>query len=146
MECLSCKSLSGEQPITTLPRIFDGKFWVIEHAYPVSLQGWLVIVLKRHAEALHELEPEEFAELAQLQAKASRALFQYTNCAKEYLACFAEKPGFNHVHIHVVARSADLPGDLLGPRIFSHLAVSAETALPEPELGQFCLELRQYFS
>lgn len=146
MECLSCKSLSGEQPIATIPRIFEGNFWAIEHAYPVSLKGWLVIVLKRHAEALHELAAEEFAELAQLQAKASQALFRYTSCTKEYLACFAEKPGFNHVHIHVVARAGDLAPDLLGPRIFSHLAVNPETAVPEPELSQFCLELRQYFS
>ena len=45
-----------------------------EHAYPVKIIGWLVIVLKCHAEALQELTLEEFAELAQIQAKAVHAL------------------------------------------------------------------------
>ena len=69
MECWTCKSNTGEKRISPGPTIFEGEYWLVEHAYPVKTIGWLVIVLKRHAEALHELTPEEFAELAQIQAR-----------------------------------------------------------------------------
>jgi len=42
----------------------------------VKTTGWLVIVLKRHAESLHELTTEEFAELAQIQAKLMHFLYE----------------------------------------------------------------------
>ncbi len=40
---------------------------MVDHAYPTSHLGWLVIVLKRHVEALHELRKEEFVELAEIE-------------------------------------------------------------------------------
>jgi hypothetical protein len=51
MECLTCKSNSGEQRISPGPTIYEGEYWFVEHAYPVKRLGWLVIVLKRHEEA-----------------------------------------------------------------------------------------------
>ncbi len=74
MECWTCKSNSGEKRISPGATIFEGKYWLVEHAYPVKIIGWLVIVLKRHTEALHELTIEEFAELAQIQAKLIMSL------------------------------------------------------------------------
>ena len=55
MECWTCKSNLGEKRISPGPTIYEGKYWLVEHAYPIKMIGWLVIVLKRHAEALHEL-------------------------------------------------------------------------------------------
>jgi|SRR5215216_4255221 len=69
MECWTCKSNTGEKRISPGPTIFEGKYWLVEHAYPVKAIGWLIIVLKRHAEVLHELTAEEFTELAQIQVK-----------------------------------------------------------------------------
>ena len=63
-ECLTCRSLSGEVLIALGPAIFEGRFWVVEHAYPCKIKGWLVLVLRRHAPALHDLTCEEWAELA----------------------------------------------------------------------------------
>ena len=63
MECWTCKSNIGEKRISPGPTIFEGQSWLVEHAYPVKTIGWIVIVLKRHAEALHELTIEEFIEL-----------------------------------------------------------------------------------
>ncbi|MGO8946882.1 MAG: hypothetical protein ACLQUY_04295 [Ktedonobacterales bacterium] len=49
------------------PSSYEGTHWVVDHAYPTSHLGWLVIVLKRHVEALHELRKEEFVELAEIE-------------------------------------------------------------------------------
>src|SRR5690348_12644608 len=63
MECWTCKSNTGEKRISPGPTIFEGNYWLVEDTYPIKILGWLVIVLKRHAEALHELTAEEFIEL-----------------------------------------------------------------------------------
>src|SRR5512144_1443661 len=104
MECWTCRSNIGEKRISPGPTIFEGRYWFLEHAYPVKILGWLVIVLKRHAEALHELTAEEFAELGQLQAKAIPLLHETLHCEKEYISCYAEMENFRHIHIHVFAR------------------------------------------
>ncbi len=96
---------------------------MVDHAYPVALAGWLVIVPRRHVEALHELTAEEWAELAELQRKTASVLRNELDCQKEYMACFAEAAGFAHVHIHVVPRHADLPAALRGPAVFRLLHV-----------------------
>jgi diadenosine tetraphosphate (Ap4A) HIT family hydrolase len=54
-------SNSGDKRISPGCQIFNGKYWLVEHAYPSNLVGWLVIVLKRHCEKLHDLEKEEWA-------------------------------------------------------------------------------------
>jgi diadenosine tetraphosphate (Ap4A) HIT family hydrolase len=143
-DCLTCRSLSGERRISPGPTIVDGRYWMLEHAYPTRLNGWLVIVLKRHAEALHELTREEFGELGELQALAVRLLHEALNCAKEYSVCFAEKEGFQHIHFHIVARSRDLPTELKGTKIFSMINVTAAEALSPEEIKAFCEQLRSH--
>ena len=76
MDCYTCRSLSGERRISPGPTIVEGRYWMLEHAYPTCLKGWLVIVLKRHVEALHGLTREEFIELGELQALAVRLLHE----------------------------------------------------------------------
>ncbi len=64
MTCLTCLNLSGEQPISPAPFIYEGTYRVVDHAYPTTHLGWPVILPRRHVEALHELTQEEFQELA----------------------------------------------------------------------------------
>ena len=54
--CHTCESNSGEKRISPGCQIYSGQYWLVEHAYPSDLVGWLVIVLKRHCEKLHELK------------------------------------------------------------------------------------------
>jgi diadenosine tetraphosphate (Ap4A) HIT family hydrolase len=117
---------------------------MLEHAYPTRLKGWLVIVLKRHAEALQELTCEEFVELGELQALATSILHEAFDCTKEYSVCFAEKDGFQHIHFHIVARSADLPDELKSTQIFTMINVTAMEALPPEEICAFCEELKRH--
>lgn len=110
MDCWTCRSNSGEKRISPGPTIFEGKYWFVEHAYPVKIVGWIVIVLKRHAEALHELTGEEFGELGQIQARLIPALHKELHCEKEYISCYAEMGHFRHI------MSTSLPGQPIFPR------------------------------
>lgn len=143
MTCLSCLSNSGEKRISPGPTIYEGAYWYLEHAYPTTLKGWLVAVLKRHVEALHELTPEEFTELSVIQARATKLLFETLDCEKEYVLCLAEGAGFHHIHVHIVPKPRDLPDELKATRIFALLKVTAEEALPPQEVKAFCELLRE---
>ncbi len=114
-QCLTCLSISGERRISPGPTIAGGRYWLLEHAYPCALKGWLVLVLRRHVAALHALTGDEFAEIATFLEKATRLLHRELDCEKEYVACFAEAEGFQHVHIHIVPRAGDLAHELQGP-------------------------------
>jgi diadenosine tetraphosphate (Ap4A) HIT family hydrolase len=146
MECLTCKSNSGEQRISPGPTIYEGKYWMVEHAYPVKQVGWIVIVLKRHAEALHDLAAEEFAELGRLQVLVSRFLFEELHSQKEYISCYGEAEGFAHIHFHLFAKPADLPEELKGGKSFNLLKVSREEAAPPAAIIAFCEQLQNKFS
>ncbi len=145
-DCYTCRSISGEQRISPGPTIYEGHHWLIEHAYPTRLKGWLVIVLKRHIEALHELTPEEFAELNRLQALAVKHLHAALDCSKEYIACFSEAEHFHHIHFQVVAKPNDLPVELKGTNIFTLINVTEDDALPREEIRRFCEELRNHYT
>jgi diadenosine tetraphosphate (Ap4A) HIT family hydrolase len=146
MECWTCKSNAGEKRISPGPTIFEGESWLVEHAYPVKTIGWLVIVLKRHTEALHELTVEEFAELAQIQAKLIPLLHKELHSEKEYVSCYAEMPGFQHIHFHIFAKPVNFPEELKGGRSFALLKVAPEEAIPPSEIAAFCEVLRERLS
>lgn len=146
MECLTCKSIRGERRISPGPTIYEGRYWLVEHAYPCGMLGWLVIVLKRHAGALHDLTPGEFAEMGELQGRTTRVLHRVLGCEKEYLACFAEAEGFQHVHLHVVPRAADLPDELKATKLFAMLKPGPGEAVPPEEISQLCISLQKGYS
>lgn len=142
MGCYSCLSISGKKPLFPESRIYDGRYWLVEHAYPVKLKGWFVIVLKRHAEALHSLSGEEFLELSKVLKKITKLLFQELKPHKEYVCCFAEKKNFNHLHFHVIPRPKSLPEQYKGPKIFSLLGKKGESSIPKSEIILFCERLK----
>jgi diadenosine tetraphosphate (Ap4A) HIT family hydrolase len=121
------------------------QFWQVEHAYPSQLPGWLVIVLRRHVEALHEIKPEEFRDLTSVLERTVRVLHEVLTCEKEYVACFAELEHFKHVHFHVIPRAADMPAHLLGTQSFALLKVSETDAVPPAEIRWLCGLLSRAF-
>jgi len=138
LECWTCRSNSGVQRISPGPTIHEGKYWFVEHAYPVRQKGWIVIVLKRHAEAVHELTAEEFTELGVIQSHLSKLLHETLKCQKEYISCYAEKEHFQHIHFHVFAKSHDLPQDLFGGKSFALINITKEEAVPPEDVKEFC--------
>ena len=144
--CLSCKAVSGEKPISPGPPIHEGRHWLVDHAYPTALKGWLVIVTKRHVEALHDLAQDEFAELGELLGRTTRTLRNTLDYEKEYTMCFAEAEGFKHVHFHVVPKPYGLAPELRSARIFAMLNVDEHSPVPREEIASFCRELREQFA
>ena len=143
-ECRTCSNLAGERPISPGPWIYEGRYWIVDHAYPTKLTGWLVLALKRHVEALHELSRQEFVELAEIQERITKLLFTELNCEKEYVACFAERS--RHIHVHVIPRVHDLPDDLQGTGIFAMLTTTAGDALPREQVQAFCEDMRRKYA
>ena len=146
MECLSCKSLSGEKRVSPGPIIYEGKYWVVEHAYPVKLLGWLVIVLKRHLEAVHNLTGEELVELGEIIKKITGLLHWKFNTEKEYVVCLAVAPGFNHIHFHIVPRTKDFPKELRGNKAFSLLSEEGKGSIEKEKIIELCEELKAKLS
>ena len=144
-QCLSCKSISGEKRISPGPTIYEGRYWLVEHVYPTALKGWLVIVAKRHVEALHDLAYDEFSELGVLLGKTTMALRSVLDYEKEYTMCFSEATGFKHIHFHVVPKPHGLSPELQGPRIFGMSDPDERTPLPTEEVASFSEELRSRF-
>lgn len=145
MECYVCKSLSGERRISPGPTVYEGRLWVVEHAYPTKLKGWMVIVPKRHVETLHELSTKEFVELAEITERLTKLLHKELDCEKEYLMCLAEQEHFNHIHFHIVPKPRSLPDELKGAKIFAMLKVEEKDAVPKPEVKSFCERLKKNF-
>ena len=132
--CPVCRSISGVERISPGPFICEGEYWLVDHAYPSAHPGWLVIVLKRHCEALHELSREEFLELGELQHRAIQALAGTFSPKKEYLLALGEGAGFSHLHVHIIQRPEDLPEEHKGVGIFKRLSPEAEGILPAVEI------------
>lgn len=145
-ECLSCLGLNGTRRISPGPPIYIGKYWQVEHAYPTKLVGWLVLALRRHATALHALSSAKFQELGWLLEKTVRITHEVLGPAKEYVACYGEARGFEHIHFHIVPRAADLPEPLLGVGSFDLIRVSTFEAAPPDEVKSFCERLRDKFA
>lgn len=145
MDCYACSNISGEKPLSPDGIIYHGNFWIIDHAYPTTLPGWIVIVLKRHATALHELTKEEFLELAELQEKVLRLLHQELHCEKEYIAAFGEANHFNHIHFHIIPKTEIITKELRGPRSFALLKVEDIKLIPRDKIIKISRTLKKYF-
>jgi diadenosine tetraphosphate (Ap4A) HIT family hydrolase len=143
MACNVCVSLEGEKKFSPGPIIYTGKFWIIYHAYPVSVRGWLVIILKRHVESLHDLTKPEWEEMQILQNKAIQVLHEVFFSEKEYLGCFSETE--KHLHIHVIPTPKNLSHKFRGYRIFALLNVNEGIAITKKEVSELSNNLITHF-
>lgn len=143
-QCSSCRAIQGLISLTNAPRILETRHWIIEHAHPTSIRAWLVLVLNRHCEALHDVAPEEFAEFSQLLLLACQALHAVLNTEKEYVLQLAEGQGFQRVHFHIVARLPEWPDALRGPSVFAGLGNKVEQPLSSEELTPLALQIREH--
>ena len=117
--------------------------WDLVHAFGTSLDGWMVLVARRHLAAVADLTDEEAAELGPLVKAVSVALADVVGCEKTYVVQFAEAERHRHVHVHVIPRQPDQAPELKGPRIFSRLGVAAEDAVPTDRMDEIALAVRR---
>lgn len=118
--------------------------WDVAHAFDTSIEGWIVLVARRHITALADLSEAEAATLGPLIAAVSRALRDTVGCEKTYVVQFAEHPRHRHVHVHVIARPIDLPPEERGPGIFSRLEASPAHRVSEDRMNQIAHDLRRH--
>jgi diadenosine tetraphosphate (Ap4A) HIT family hydrolase len=144
-DCYSCQALQGLRLLTNTPRLYTGRFWVVEHAFPTAVRGWLVLVLKRHCRALHQLTDVEFDEFRQILSCAVQALHAELGSEKEYVMQFAESPAFEHVHFHVVPRLPEWPADWRGPNVFQALGEDLAKPLGSTDLARLVQALQLAF-
>src|SRR5947209_9255974 len=115
--CYACQQdVAGDLP----DRVWVDDRWRVVHAFDSALPGWLVVLPRRHVHGVHQLGAEEAAGLGELLRAVSTALVEVTGCVKTYVMLFAEAEGFEHLHVHVVPRHADLADEHRGPRVFAY--------------------------
>ncbi|WP_331768316.1 HIT family protein [Embleya sp. NBC_00896] len=142
-DCYSCRQNASHDALPPRERIASDARWRVAHSISTSLPGWLVLIPRRHVTSIAGLTEEESADLGRWQVRLSRALHDATGCAKTYVAQFAEKPGFEHVHFHVVPRMADLAPELHGPKAFALLNPPEAERVPTTEMDRIALALRE---
>lgn len=146
--CISCELVArrdaGLAPLWD--NIHRTPFWDVVHNYNTSLPGWIVLVARRHIEAVDELTEEEAVELGLFLQKVSVALKEVVGCAKTYVMQFAESAGHTHVHFHVVPRMADQPEERRATKIFGYLGVSEEERVSEARMNEIAGQVRLFFN
>ncbi|MGC0419211.1 HIT family protein [Embleya sp. AB8] len=115
--------------------------WRVAHAFDSALSGWLVLVPRRHVVSIAELDAAEAAVLGTWQVALARALREVTGCARTYVAQFAEREGFAHVHFHVVPRPPDLAAELRGPGAFAFLGRPPAERVPVARMDELAVAL-----
>jgi len=123
--------------------IHRSAYWDVAHRDNTSLLGWLVLVCRRHIESLDELLTSEAHDLGEMIQRVSTALKRVTGCTKTYVMGFSEKPGFSHVHFHVVPRAPNLREEHQGAGIFECLNVGEKDRVTEADLAEIAEALRR---
>ncbi len=118
--------------------------WDVVHCYDTSLLGWLVLVPRRHIEAVDQLSDAEALELGGLLRATSAFLRAETGCVKTYVMQFAEDPEHPHVHFHVVPRLAGFQPEEIGANVFKHLGVDDDTRVTEADMNGLAARMRRY--
>ena len=143
-DCTTCELVArrdaGEAP--PWDRIRRTPNWDVVHAYGTSLEGRMVLVVRRHITTVADLTDDEAAELGPLIRGVSRALQAVTGCPKTYVVQFAEAADHPHVHVHVIPRAAELPLEHRGPGVFAHLGAT-DGAVPEARMNQIAAAMDQ---
>lgn len=120
MECTFCEDVSRSGEIVHE----DGHCWVVLHN-DWAVRGHAMVIPKRHAENVADLEPDEWLHLARVWQYTERALLELTGAERSIVM----KLGIQtpHLHIHVFPFSSTASRD----QVFSALdAVSSEAHDP----------------
>ena len=78
-------------------------------------------------------------------SREPHALYRHFDCEKEYVACFGEALGFNHVHFHVMPKTGSLPQELRGPAVFALLKADQHEPVAPDRVRALCERIRTAF-
>ena len=143
--CKTCELIAnrdgGTAPLWDC--IYRSSFWDVVHSYNTSLPGWLVLVARRHIVSLDELTEAEAVELGLLIRQVSLGLKEATGCIKTYVVQFAEHAEHQHVHFHIIPRTADQPESRRSTQIFGYLGVAEEDRVSEDVMNAIAVKVRE---
>lgn len=115
--------------------------WDIVHAFGTTIEGWMVLVARRHITSVAEMSDDEAATVGPLIREISRCLQAVVDCEKTYVVQFAEHQNHPHVHVHVIPRARDLPVDQRGPAIFSRMDTSSSEVVSAERMDEIAAQL-----
>lgn len=115
--------------------------WDLVHAFGTSVEGWVVLIPRRHITAVAELTDEEAADLGPLLKEVSRCVQEVVGCPKTYVVQFAEHRDHPHVHFHVIPRGRELADEHQGPRVFTLTGVPESEAVSETRMDEIAKQL-----
>ncbi len=143
--CKSCQLMIRRNEGAAPPwdNIYRSAYWDLVHAYNTSYLGWLVLVARRHIEALDEMTAAEASDLGALLREVSIALKRERCCQKTYVMQFAESAEHRHVHFHVVPRMPDQAAEDIAFRVMRHLGLSQEKRCGEAQMNALARTLRR---
>ncbi len=147
VECIGCRRIvqrdEGKAPLWDC--IYRTDYCDVVHCDDTSLLGWLIIIPRRHIGAVDEMTEGEALEVGRLIRSVSLAIKEVTGCEKTYVVQFAESPGHQHVHFHIIPRATDLPEDQRGLNVFKYKSVPPEDRLSEAIMNDFVTQFLSYF-
>lgn len=142
--CVTCEMIEarhdGGRP--DWDDIVRTEHWGVLHAFDSRHLGWLIMVTQQHRAAWADLTDAEVDEFGRLSRAVSQALGHVTGCPKTYLSLFAENPEHPHVHVHLVARTADMPDNRRGPMAFAMLGADDDERVSETAMNELALAIR----
>ncbi|WP_158679846.1 HIT family protein [Deinococcus sp. NW-56] len=119
--CVLCSPTLG-------PVIAQAEHWTVVLNRNQNLLGKLMLVLRRHAEAVPDLRPEEWAELHAVMGRATAALAGLF--APEHFNYAFLQNQDRHIHLHVIPRYSG-PREFAG-QTFADPDYPAHYAVPAP--------------
>ncbi|MCQ3930887.1 MAG: HIT family protein [Chloroflexi bacterium] len=144
--CHTCELVErrnvGDAPLWD--SIFRTPYWDVVHCNSTSLLGWLILVQRRHIAAIEELSEAEAIELGKLIRHVSIVVTELTGCIKTYVVQFAEAPGHNHVHFHIIPRMPNQLDEHRGPGVFKQLGVLEAERVSETAMNELAQKVRRY--
>lgn len=143
--CHVCELNAAVPSLPPPERLYVSDDWRVAHAWS-ALPGWLIVTPRRHVESLAELTPGEATEMGDLLRAASVALVSVVGCRRTYAVLFAEKPRYNHLHIHLVPRMDWFSEEDRGPAVFRHINVSPDEQVPVEEQERLATALASRIS
>jgi len=143
VECRTCEFLKIRDAGNAPPRnnILRTDYWDVVHAFGTAIEGWTVLILRRHVAGISELTDDEALDLGPLAKRVSRALEDVLGCERTYVVLFAEDPAHAHVHIHVVPRFRDQPEEIRGYHVFTKLGLPDAESVPPERMDELALAI-----
>jgi len=105
--CSMCDEVAG-RIVPPGGVVYRNEWWeVAHHLGPETDPGELIVKLRRHAESLAELTPQEAAAMGPVLRAAVAAVERVVRPERVYVACYGER--LRHVHFFLLPRTTGLP-------------------------------------